>query len=133
MNDSSNQFNLAYAVLIGVPINYQLLVFTFQCVTIFCWFLCTLWDERIGFANDFLHKLAHVKVSVYPRLFEIHIIHTNTQLRRVFNSSHLGFLPTFVASPSLMPLILSTWIYISERSNQSLPDCHIHPGYKSAI
>lgn len=39
MNDSSNQFNLAYAFLIGVPINYQLPVFTFQCLTIFCWLL----------------------------------------------------------------------------------------------
>lgn len=43
-------------------------------------------------------------MSVYPWLFEIHIIHTNTLLRRFFNSSHLGFLPTFVASPSLMHL-----------------------------
>lgn len=39
MNDSSNQFNLAYAFLVGVPINYQLPVFTFQCLTIFCWLL----------------------------------------------------------------------------------------------
>lgn len=38
MNDSSNPFNLAYAFLIGVPINYQLPVFTFQCLTIFCCF-----------------------------------------------------------------------------------------------
>ena len=39
VNDSSNQFNLAYAFLVGVPINYQLPVFTFQCLTIFCWLL----------------------------------------------------------------------------------------------
>lgn len=66
-------------------------------------------------------------MNVYPRLFEIHIILTNTLLRQIFNSSLLGFLPTFVAIPSLAPLILSSWIYISERSNQSLSDCHIHP------
>lgn len=35
MSDSSNQFNLAYAFLVGVPINYQLPMFTLQCVTIF--------------------------------------------------------------------------------------------------
>ena len=39
VNDSSNQFNLAYAFLVRVPINYQLPVFTFQCLTIFCWLL----------------------------------------------------------------------------------------------
>lgn len=79
MNDSSNQFNLAYAFLIGVPINYQLPVFTFQCLTIFCCFY-KLSGMRIGFSNDFLHKLAHLKVSAYPPLFEIHIILTNTLL-----------------------------------------------------
>lgn len=38
MSDSSNQFNLAYAFLVGVPINYQLPMFTLQCVTIFFFF-----------------------------------------------------------------------------------------------
>lgn len=44
MSDSSNQFNLAYAFLVGVPINYQLPMFTLQCVTIFFFFFVSFYE-----------------------------------------------------------------------------------------